>query len=251
MKKRDLRLFVTSLVTLSPIAVGLLLWNRLPDHMITHWGFGGEADGGMPKAWAIVVLPLFSFLMHMICIWVISLDPKNKDQSAKVSGMIYWICPWVSLIGQGLILGTAMGLTLDVSRIFLILLGLMFLVFGNYLPKCKQNHTIGVRIPWVYTSDANWNETHRLAGKLWVICGLLFLPSAFLPAAWVPYVLLLLFLPMAIVPVVVSYRIYRKQVQNGEIPKRIPVKPSKATVIILVWIALVVVGSVIVSLLFS
>ena len=36
---------VTSLVTLLPIVLGLLLWNRLPEKLPTHFGVDGAADG--------------------------------------------------------------------------------------------------------------------------------------------------------------------------------------------------------------
>lgn len=35
---------------------------------------------------------------------------------------------------------------------------LLFIVIGNYLPKIKQNNTIGIRIVWILQDEENWNE---------------------------------------------------------------------------------------------
>ena len=55
----------------------------------------------------------------------------------------------------------------------------MFMVIGNYLPKVKQNNTIGIRVVWTLQDEENWNATHRFSGKIWVaninwllLCGL-------------------------------------------------------------------------------
>ncbi len=229
MKRKTLWLVISSLVILLPIAAGLILWNELPDYMVTHWGLGGEADGSMARLAAVFAMPLFSLVMHWLSIWLTTRDNKHREQNPKVTGMILWICPLMSLYGQGIILGTAMGLRLDASRLMLVLLGVMFVVFGNYLPKCRMNGTIGVRIPWVYTSEENWAKTHRFTGKLWVILGLLLLPAVFLPEEAVAYCVLIVLVPMAVLPVVYSYRYYKKQVEKGEIPKGFPTKLGKSS----------------------
>ena len=38
-------LVITSLLTLLPIPVGLLLWNRFPETIAIHFGITGNADG--------------------------------------------------------------------------------------------------------------------------------------------------------------------------------------------------------------
>ncbi|MFQ8814402.1 MAG: SdpI family protein [Gallintestinimicrobium sp.] len=47
------------------------------------------------------------------------------------------------------------------------------MVIGNYLPKVKQNNTIGIRVVWSLMDEENWNATHRFSGKLWMASGIL------------------------------------------------------------------------------
>lgn len=80
-----------------------------------------------------------------------------------------------------------------------LFLGLMFLVVGNYLPKCKQTYTVGIRLPWTLADEDNWAYTHRLAGKVWTIGGLVILALTFLrlPALQFVVILVLVLIPTA------------------------------------------------------
>lgn len=49
----------------------------------------------------------------------------------------------------------------------------MFIGIGNYMPKLKQNYTIGIKVPWTLNSEENWNMTHRMAGKVYVVAGVI------------------------------------------------------------------------------
>jgi len=56
------------------------------------------------------------------------------------------------------------------------LLGGLFLFFallGNVLGRVRRNFWIGVRTPWTLASERVWNDTHRVAGKLFVLSGIL------------------------------------------------------------------------------
>ena len=45
MKKHRKTIIITSIVTLMPIIAGLLLWDRMPDRIVTHWGSDNVPDG--------------------------------------------------------------------------------------------------------------------------------------------------------------------------------------------------------------
>ena len=58
-KKNKRTLVAGSIVILLPILLGLFLWDRLPDQMVTHWGFDGTPNGWSSKTFAVFGLPLF------------------------------------------------------------------------------------------------------------------------------------------------------------------------------------------------
>lgn len=87
-------------------------------------------------------------------------------------------------------------------------LGLLFLVLGNYLPKVRQNYTVGIKLPWTLNDETNWNKTHRLAGKLWVVGGLaLFIFGLFgIENGSIIFISLAVIL---VVPMIYSYRLFK------------------------------------------
>ena len=89
-----------------------------------------------------------------------------------------------------------------------VFMGLLFILIGNYLPKTKQSYTMGIRLPWTLSSEENWNRTHRLAGFLWVLCGVLFIVMSFI--GWSLPLFLILLAVMILVPLIYSYLLYRK-----------------------------------------
>ena len=59
------------------------------------------------------------------------------------------------------------------TMVVFFIIGVMFIGLGNYMPKLKQNYTIGIKVPWTLNSEENWNMTHRMAGKVYVVAGVI------------------------------------------------------------------------------
>lgn len=211
MLPNNLKKLLSSLLVLLPIPVGLLLWDK----------------GASAMPFGVFVPPLTFLAAHWLCVWVTSLDPKNQGRNRKPLGMMLWILPIASNLSSALLFAQILGLALSGVRIMLAALGLMFLVIGNYLPKCRQNHTIGIKVPWTFASEENWNATHRFGGRVWMIGGLVILLSAFLPGEAGILVLVTAVIVLAVIPIVYSWLYYRKQKARGDVLTPLP--NSKAT----------------------
>ena len=158
----------------------------------------------------ILALPLFMFVMHWFCILVSAVDPKNKNQSGKAVKLVFWIVPVISILCSALIYLTALGVAVSVNMAMPLVMGLLFVLIGNYLPKCKQNYTIGIKVPWALENEENWNRTHRFAGKIWIVGGVCMMISSALPEKFMWGVFLAASLVMAFAPMGYSYLYYRK-----------------------------------------
>lgn len=208
MKKKTLpTLVLTALLTLSPILFGLILWNRLPDPMPSHFNLAGECDGFMPKAAVVFALPAGLLLVHLLCAAATLTDPKRKNIEGKPFLLVLWLCPAISILLHSLTYAYALGRRIDVPAAFCAVVGVMFILLGNYLPKCGQNYTLGIRTPWALNDEGNWHATHRFAGKLFVAAGILVVALAFLaptsPALF--WGLLAVIALCGVVPVAYSY----------------------------------------------
>ncbi|MBQ3141753.1 MAG: SdpI family protein [Clostridia bacterium] len=208
MIKKNLRvLIVTSLVILLPILVGLVLWNRLPDQLPTHWNAAGEVDGWSSKAFSVFGIPSILLAFQWVCVAATAADPKHANHSEKILHLVFWIIPVLNVVLNAIAYSAALGKGVRIEVVMPVLMGVLFIIIGNYLPKCKQNYTIGIKIPWTLNDEENWNKTHRFAGRLWVVCGFAITLTGFFGGFWV-------FLPivfvMVLIPFLYSYLLHRK-----------------------------------------
>lgn len=209
MKKINVKLLVfTSVLTLVPMLIGVILFKELPATLPSHFGLDGQADGFSSKGEVVFLFPLLMLLIHIFTIVVTTLDPKARNVHTKMKQLVYWIIPMINGLVQLSIYGVAFGFISNTTRIGLGIMGSVFLIVGNYLPKTKQNYTIGLRLPWTLHNEENWNKTHRLAGKLWVIGGIVIIFNSFF-AGPIVYISLGVLFIMTLVPVVYSYWISR------------------------------------------
>ena len=210
MIKKNLKtLIITSIVILLPILAGVFLWDKLPEQIPFHWNANGEVDGWGSKPLAVFGMPAILLAFQWLCVLGTSADPKKANHSEKIIQLVLWIIPVISVAVHAMVYMTALGAEVRVEVIMPILVGLVLTIIGNYLPKCKQSYTIGIKIPWTLNSEENWNKTHRFAGRLWVVCGLALMLTGFFGGFWV-------FLPIVLVmvaaPMIYSYSLHRKGV---------------------------------------
>ena len=206
-KKHLKTLIITSILTLLPIVAGLYLWDTLPEQVPSHWDVNGEIDGWSSKPFFVFGLPSIMLAAQWLCVLGTAADPKKANHSGKVLHLVLWIIPVLSIVLSAMTYMITLGHSVRVEVIMPLLIGLVFTIIGNYLPKCKQSYTIGIKIPWTLNSEENWNRTHRFAGRLWLVCGLGIMLTAFFGGFWVflPIVLI-----MVLAPMVYSYLLHRK-----------------------------------------
>lgn len=193
----------SALILLPALAGIWLLWARLP---------GASA----PEKLAFCLgIPAGMLAAHWLCLLLTFRTNRQNGQSKKALELVYWLLPCISFFYCAGTWSAALDVKLGWERLLPASLGLMFLVIGNYMPKMKQNPTLGIRLPWTLANEENWNRTHRMGGKLWVAGGLALLLCCLLPGAAMVAGMLVSIFVLAVVPCVYSYRLYRKQVRDG------------------------------------
>jgi len=111
----------------------------------------------------------------------------------------------------GLILAFNLGYRIHMQMAVLLMVGLIWMVIGNFLGQVRFNYFFGIRTPWTLADEEVWRRTHRLAAPLWVIAGGLMLISAFLPGWMSVGVLVAAIILTAMIPAVYSLIVYRKR----------------------------------------
>ena len=206
-KKHWKLLFVTSIIILLPIVAGLILWNQLPEQVPIHWNANGEVDGWGSKVFFVFGLPAIMLAFQWLCTLGTGADPKKANHPEKILHLVLWIIPVLNTVLSVITYAVALGQQVRMEVVMPVLIGLILAIAGNYLPKCKQNYTIGIKIPWTLNSEENWNKTHRFAGWLWSICGIVIMLTGFVGGFWIFFGVVLL---MVISPCIYSYMLHRK-----------------------------------------
>ena len=208
-KKNWKVLLITSVAILLPMLAGVILWNQLPERIPSHWNAVGQIDGWSSKPFAVFGMPLILLAAQWLCVLGTGADPKKNNHPQKILHLVLWIIPVLSAVLHVVVYAVALGKEVRVEMVMPVLIGLVLAIIGNYLPKCKQNYTIGIKIPWTLNSEENWNRTHRFAGRIWVVGGLAIILTGFFGGFWIflPIVLL-----MVLAPVIYSYLLCRKGV---------------------------------------
>lgn len=207
---------VVLLMVISATVVGVVLWNRLPDPMASHWGPNDEVNGYMSKFWGVFLMPLITLGMFVLFLVIPSIDPlkANIAQFRDVFNLFIALLVAFMVYIYILTLRWNLGYTnVGISKAMLPAVGILFFFVGFMLRKAKRNFFIGIRTPWTLSSDRVWDETHRLGSVLFMISGVLaFLGSFFggMTAFW------FLFAPLitsTLVTLVYSYLLYQREVK--------------------------------------
>ena len=210
-KKHLKNLIITTIVTLLPMLAGVILWNKLPEQFPTHFNAAGEVDGWSSKVFGVFGLPLILVAFQWLCsLGSLKMDPKAENLEGQVFSLVLWIIPVLSVVLNALVYCTALGMDMNVQIIMPLLIGLLMVIIGNWLPKCKHSYTLGIKLPWTLADEDNWNRTHRFAGPIWVACGLVIMLCGLIGGAFL-WVMVAAFAAMIIAPTMYSYMIFRRK----------------------------------------
>ena len=215
LKKKKL-LIITSLLTLLPVPIGLLLWDKFPETMAIHFGFNGLANGFATSSFAIFVPPVIMLAVQWICILANAFDKRNAERNQKMQTLVLWIIPALSILSSCGIYALALELEFSPTAWTVMIMGLIFAVLGNYMPKTRMNPTMGIKVWWAYTSEENWNATHRFAGKLWVVGGLILALCFWLPNLWAMVAMFSILTVISVLPMLYSRNFYKKELAAGK-----------------------------------
>ena len=189
--------------------------------------------------WRVLWESIALLAAHWVCLLLVFADKRNRQgQSKKAIGLVFWLLPVISLLSGAVVAGLQRGY--DGADFMFILMnlgfGLLFLLIGNYMPKFRQNATIGIRVKWTLENEESWNATHRFGGKVWVAAGLACMIAALLPSAAMAVVFTAAIVAAAVVPCVYSYLYYRKQLQAGT-AVRSPSSPRQKVIGLVILVA--------------
>ncbi len=201
------------LIIAIPFIYFLSVQSTLPAQIPIHFNIHGQPDNWADKTSFVWLLAGMTLGVYALFLIIPLIDPKGK---IKQMGNKYYI---LKLLLVSLMSGLSIIMIISAkyqqimtSKLVILLIGLMFVVLGNYMPSVKPNYFIGVRTPWTLEDETNWRKTHRFTGWLWTLGGLVIIllslvaKSAALFLSSVSIAVIIAFLP-----VFYSFALFLKQ----------------------------------------
>jgi uncharacterized membrane protein len=190
-----------------------VVYGWLPERVPTHFDMHGEPDAWGSR-WVSLAVPIGSALGIWLLARVIPrLDPRgeNYERFAETYWFVINLIVLFMAALQVLLVGTALGWPVRVESAMPVLVGLLLIALGNFMPRMKSNWTMGVRTPWTLESESVWRRTHRLAGWCFVAAGVVVVLSVALDPVARLWVLVAGTTLASLVPVVASYLFWRRE----------------------------------------
>lgn len=194
-------------IVLLPILYLAYVWNDLPIKVPVHWNIQGEVDRYGDKSELVLVVLLLPVLVYFLMLIIPKIDPKNKLQKMgkKYDVIKFLLTTFVSAMAL-FIIYTANHPSGANTNYIVLLVGVLYIVLGNYFKTIKANYFIGIRTPWTLENEEVWKATHKLAGILWFIGGIAVVLSSLILEKQTNFIVFIVITTViSLIPVVYSF----------------------------------------------
>ncbi|SMB99882.1 Uncharacterized membrane protein [Thermanaeromonas toyohensis ToBE] len=181
------------LVLLIMLLAGAIIYPYLPERVPIHWNAAGQVDNYGSRSFGAFMLPFLTAGLYVLMLVLPLVDPRRENYLKFLGayrvirlGLVLFMA-----ILYGLVLTSALGYYVPMDRVMPALLGLLFLLIGNYLPRVRYNYFVGIRTPWTLANEEVWRRTHRLAGIAYVLAGVISILTAFLARGTIAFTIVI------------------------------------------------------------
>lgn len=213
--KKSVNYIIVRLGTVAAmLIVSLMLMDKLPETVPTHWDINGVVDANGSKYTNLYLLPGIGVVLFLLFPLLAAIDPrrKNYDKFRPAWEMIQTII--ILFLAYVHFIVLYLSLHQDKSGLmpsFMFAgLGVMFALLGHYMMQVKQNYFVGLRTPWTLDDPEVWEKSHKFTGKVFMVAGLLMFLQAWFQIQMFPGLIGIIVLT-ALLPVIHSYVIWRKR----------------------------------------
>ena len=204
---------IATVLAVINLIVLVVLICLLPDTVPIHFNVDMVVDRMGSPAWLVVfgILPVLIALGLILELVLRKREYQNRRVMQIFMSLLAVFFAWFGWVFYGIVsCGAEMGEKVSVSMSLLIMLplGLILIVFGNYLPKIRRNRTLGLKLPWTLKNEECWNKTHRFSGYVTIIAGAILSIGAIICGVLDIDVYSFIFLGVAILLFIIAPTIY-------------------------------------------
>ena len=200
----------SSIVTIFPILVGIILWSKLPTSIPIHFNSNG-ADGWGSKSFTVFIVPFIMLITHLLSILLTSIDPESESLRSKPFAfiLITWSVPFISNITMFFIFFNALNINFTIKNLCNLLVACLFMFFSIILPKYKHFFTFISSIPCLTNNNTSniYHKTYTLSRTICFFSSFILFINFFFSYT---IILILTIIITILLPIIYFYVLYKK-----------------------------------------
>lgn len=186
---------------------------HFPARVATHWDLEGNPNKYSSAFFAAFFFPTLTLGLFLLLSILPRIDPRKENNiKLKKTIEIFTLILISFLATLYVFIGiSSMHHVNSLVRVIPILVGILFIVLGIYLPSVKSNWFVGIRTPWTLSSETVWNKTHVFGGKVFILAGSVMILGAFVPVQARVIILIASTIVAVIAPIAYSYKAFERE----------------------------------------
>lgn len=174
-KKSRKTLILSVIICLLPMILGAVFYNKLPEQMPIHFTISNEPDNYAPKNFALFGIPVIAAMIQAICmIGVARVSKLKNSEKPKILKIMEWFIPILTVDIYIIMIEVPLGSTVYVGKSVCFILGISFMVIGNYLPKMSYEIGKAVIHP-IPKNESSFRKMSKIMGYSFIIIGIVLL----------------------------------------------------------------------------
>ena len=174
-KKNRKTLILSVIICLLPIILGIIVYKKLPEQMPIHFTINDVPDNYAPKNFALFGIPIIMAIVQAICIiFTTKVNKLKNNEKPKIIKIMEWFVPIITVLIYIIMVEVSLGNDIYVGKSICLILGILFIIIGNYLPK--MNYEVGKTIfhP-TPKSEKSFRKMSKIIGYSFIGMGIIFL----------------------------------------------------------------------------
>lgn len=172
--KNKKTLILSVILCLLPMILGAVLYNKLPEQMPIHFTASNVPDNYAHKNFALFGIPLIMGVIQAICLISVNLKVNTSEEKPKILKIMEWFIPIITVLLYIIMVEVPLGSTVYVGKSVCLILGILFMIIGNYLPK--MNYEMGkATFHPMPKSEKSFRKMSKITGYSFITMGIVLL----------------------------------------------------------------------------
>jgi uncharacterized membrane protein len=141
-------------IIMASILGTFIIYPNLPTLIPTHFNVAGEVDQ-MGAKWTVFITMLLPLIILGLMVFLPKIDPRKRsyDKFKKAYAVSAFILTLFIVGIHWMVIAYALGYTLYIPTVMKLVMGLLLVLIGNYLPQVRQNYFYGIKTPWTLADE--------------------------------------------------------------------------------------------------